>query len=88
MPRGSKCSFCNELKFHLDDETESFSQCSNCGFVGWGVGDPVKPGQGRGFRCINCQKPTFHFLAKVTDKVVEMFRCSVCRYAGVRPILS
>ena len=84
MPRGSKCSFCNQFKLHLDG-SESFSECSNCGFVGWRVGDPVYPGQGKGFRCTNCQKQTLHFLMKVEDTDVEMFRCSTCLYAGVRP---
>ena len=82
MPKGSKCSFCGELTFHVDN-SESFSECSTCGFVGWRVGAPVYPGKGKGFRCVNCGKHTLHFLAEVTD--VEMFRCSICQYAGVRP---
>ena len=84
MAKGKKCSFCSALTLH-DDDSESFSECSNCGFVGWGVGAPVEPGKGKGSRCINCKKQTLHSLTMVADTGVEMFRCSICRYAGVRP---
>ena len=86
MPKGSKCSFCNTLTLHLD-ESESFSTCSVCGFVGWRVGAPVSPGQGMGFKCLNCRKQTLHSLTSVSNSGVKVFRCSVCLYAGVRPSL-
>ena len=83
MAVGRKCSFCGELTLHLDD-SESFRECSVCRFVGWEVGTPVYPGPGMGYKCVNCKKQTLHFLKKVADTGVEIFRCSICLYAGVR----
>ena len=57
MPRGYKCPFCDTLTLHLD-KSESFRKCSDCEFVGWWLTDPVKPGQGRGRKCVNCHR--FH----------------------------
>ena len=85
MAKGSKCSFCSELTLHVH-ESESFSECSNCGFIGWRVGTLVYPGPGMGVKCVNCRKQTLHFLTELADNKVEMFRCSTCLYAGVRPI--
>ena len=84
MPKGSKCSFCGELTLHVDS-SESFRECSTCGFAGWKVGDPVYPGKRKGFKCVNCQKQTLHPLTMVADTGVQMFRCSVCFFAGVKP---
>jgi hypothetical protein len=85
MPKGSKCSFCNQLTLHID-VSESFRKCATCGFVGWRLLDPVRPGSGKGYRCVNCGKQTLHYLELVPDtNNVAMFRCSTCLYAGVRP---
>ena len=79
--RGYRCPSCDTLTIHLDKESESFSKCSNCGFVGWRIIDPVKPGKGKGNKCVNCRKSTLHYLT--TLEGVDMFRCSVCLYAGI-----
>ena len=81
MPRGRKCPFCGELTLHDD----ALMECSNCSFIGWRVMAPVNPGKGKGNKCVNCGKATFHSLKSVADKDVEILRCSVCLYAGVRP---
>ena len=81
MPRGRKCPFCGELTLHDD----ALMECSNCGFIGWQVFSPVNPGPGKGYKCVNCGKSTLHSLKSVADKNVEILRCSVCMYAGVRP---
>ena len=82
MAKGSKCPFCGELTLH---DSGSLSECSTCRFVGWQVGHPVYPGSGKGFRCVTCSKQTLHYLINVADADVEVFRCSTCLYAGVRP---
>ena len=46
MPRGNKCLFCDNFTLHLDS-SESFRECSTCGFAGWRVGDRVSPGSGQ-----------------------------------------
>ena len=84
MPKGSKCSFCNQLTLHID-VSESFRKCATCGFVGWRVGDPIRPGKGKGKRCVNCGKQTLQLLAEVDGTNVGMYRCSTCLYAGVKP---
>ena len=82
MPIGKKCPFCGELTLHGDASME----CSNCGFIGWQLIAPVNPGKGKGNKCVNCKKQTLHSLKSVADRGVEIMRCSVCLYAGVRPI--
>ncbi len=81
MPRGKKCPFCDRLTLRGD----ALMECSICGFVGWRVTAPVNPGKGRGYKCVNCKKQTLHSLQNVKDTDVEILRCSVCQYAGVRP---
>ena len=85
MPRGNKCPFCNTLTLHVND-SRSFRERSSCGFVGWRLTAPVKPGPGKGKRCVNCRKSTLHSLTDTGGFAV--FRCSTCLYAGTRPIKS
>jgi predicted RNA-binding Zn-ribbon protein involved in translation (DUF1610 family) len=85
MDKVSECSFCDNIALQAHD-SGSFSQCPKCGFIGWWLLDPVRPGQGRGYKCVNCGRQTLHNLVPVpgTNNVV-MFRCSTCLYAGVGP---
>ena len=53
--RGKKCPFCGRLKMQVDS-SKSFRQCSGCGFVGWRITAPVKPGSGMGYTCPNCKE--------------------------------
>ena len=85
MPRGNKCPFCGTLTLHIDG-SGSFRKCSDCKFVGWWLTDPVSPGKGKGYTCVNCHRSTLHSLAEVAG--VEMLRCSFCLYSGIRPIKS
>lgn len=80
MPPGTKCPYCEEPRFHAQG---SFRQCLTCGFVGWKVSDPAARGPGSGIRCPNCQKRTLHSLLRSSDPDVEMYRCTICLYAGV-----
>lgn len=86
MPQRRKCTFCNRLTLRVDDASKSYSECSNCGFVGWAPLDPVNPGSGKGYRCVNCGKHTLHEMTNVPDSDVAMYRCSTCSYAGVRHV--
>ena len=79
--RGWKCPFCKRFLLHIKAEG-SYRECDNCGFVGWWLADPVKPGQGLGYKCANCQKSTLHYFDTKAD--LEIFRCSKCLYSGTR----
>ena len=51
MPKGSKCSFCNQLTLHKKDVSGSFRKCSTLADLSdGGVLDPVRPGSGKGYQ--------------------------------------
>ncbi len=81
MAKGKRCPFCYTLTIQIDD-SESFSECSKCEFVGWWLADSVRPGPGLGYKCVNCQKSTLHYFQ--TKAGVEVYRCSKCLYSGVK----
>jgi DNA-directed RNA polymerase subunit RPC12/RpoP len=81
MPRGYKCPNPACQRMMAFERGTGVVKCRNCGSIAWWLFDaPQKGGSGRGQRCNNCGRLTFHKVGSVglAQPEAHVYRCSTC----------